>query len=375
MTASDALLDALATDLCAAIEGPADAWSPARFDHLADRLAAFQRSRITPWQALLRARNIADNAPWYAILPVPTLAFRRFLMWAGPGSPSHIFQTSGTSGHTPGRAPMGAHGLRVMAASIRANARRMLLVEDAPATRILVLAPPPALAPTMIMAHGMAQLVDEHGLPGSRFLVGQQGLDRAALMGELAAASQGQGPPLTLIGASFGFVHLLDGLAEAGVCFELPEGSRLMHAGGFKGRSRTVAEDDLLKAFHERLGLPAHRCVNLLGMTELASQLYDNVLRDGSAEPRFKVCPPWVRTEVVDPATLDPVPVATRGLLRHTDLANLTHPFRIQTDDLGERLPDGPGGEVRFRVHGRATADGSRGCSLTAEGWAEGTGG
>lgn len=367
-------LQPLADDLCAAIDGPLDAWTPERFDALAQRLAAFQLAHIAPWAALAWARGHQPTARWSDLPAVPTLAFRRMSLFAGGETATHTFQTSGTSSAQKGTVQMGASGLRVMAASIRSNARTMLFPEPAPATRVLVLAPPPTQVPSMIMAHGMAQLVNDHGLPGSRFLVGPDGLDRAGLMGELHASARGDGPPLTLIGASFGFVHLLDGLAAAGARLSLPAGSRLMHAGGFKGRSRVVSEDDLLEAFSEHLGLPAERCVNLLGMTELASQLYDSVLRDDAATPRSKVCPPWVRTEVVDPTTLAPVPNGTRGLLRHTDLANLTHPFCVQTDDLGERLADGPGGEVRFRVFGRATPDGSRGCSLTAEDLADGLG-
>ncbi|MCB9780294.1 MAG: hypothetical protein H6742_17125 [Alphaproteobacteria bacterium] len=360
----------LTDEIVAAIEGPADAWTDARFDELARRLFSAQIDAIPAWAALARARGVtaAGVGHWRELPPVPTRAFKRWPLFAGPGAPVHEFHTSGTSlANAPGRALFGQAGLRAMAASIRANARVMLLPEPAAATRILVLAPRPELAPHMIMAHGMAQLVAEHGLPGSRFLVGEGGLDVPGLMGELAASSAGEGPPLTLIGASFGFVHLLDQLEARDTRFVLPAGSRLMDAGGFKGRSREVGYDNLLAGFQARFGLPAERCVNLLGMTELASQLYDNVLRDGVAAPRFKVCPPWVRTEVVDPGTLQPLPVGARGLLRHVDLANVDRPFVVQTDDLGERLPDGPGGEVRFRVFGRATPDGSRGCSITVD--------
>ncbi len=362
-------LQQLTDEIIAAIEGPAAAWSEQRFDDLARRLFTLQAARIPALSALARARGLDPDglSSWRDLPAVPTLAFKRFAMFAGEGEPEREFRTSGTSGQQPGRALFGPHGLQAMAASIRANARRMLLPEDAPATRILVLAPPPQAAPHMIMATGMAQLVAEHGLPGSRFLVGPDGLDVPGLLGELQASSTGEGPPLTLIGASFGFVHLLDQLEARDLRFSLPAGSRLMDAGGFKGRSREVSYDDLLTAFGDRFGLPPERCVNLLGMTELASQLYDCVLRDGAPTPRFKVCPPWVRTDVVDPATLAPLPVGSRGLLRHVDLANVDHPFVVQTDDLGERLPDGPDGELRFRVFGRATADGSRGCSITVD--------
>ena len=133
-----------------------------------------------------------------------------------------------------------------------------------------------------------------------------------------------------------------------------------MDAGGYKGRSRELTRSELDEAIAERLGIPAERALNLLGMTELASQFYDGVLAQPGA-PRRKQNAPWTRTLVVAPDTLAPVPAGERGLLVHVDLANLERPAFVRTDDVGVADEDG------FQIVGRASGAESRGCSLSVE--------
>ncbi|MAE69835.1 MAG: hypothetical protein CME06_05135 [Gemmatimonadetes bacterium] len=348
-------------ELKAAISSGMAPWPEERFDSLAVRIARWHYDEIPPFRALCEARSVDPDSmrKWRDIPAVPTEAFRRFELFAGDDPPRE-FRTSGTSGSKPGRALFSDQGLELMAEAIRVNARAMLLPDER-ATRILILAPPPEAAPHMIMAHGMEQLRREHGLAGSRFLIGSEGLDSAGLM-RAFADSEREEIPLTLIGASFGFVHLFEAMAERDLSFSLAHGSRAMDAGGFKGRSREADRDELNAAFESRLGIPAERCVNLLGMTEIASQMYDNVMRDGRPAPRFKVNPPWTRTEVVDPITLDPLPPGRPGLLLHVDLANFERPIVVQSDDIGRRLENGG-----FEIDGRAKGAESRGCSLTID--------
>ena len=115
------------------------------------------------------------------------------------------------------------------------------------------------------------------------------------------------------------------------------------------------------EAIEARLGVPPQRAVNLLGLTELASQFYDGVLAQGAASPRRKQGAPWTRTTVVAPDTVAPVEHGERGLLVHVDLANLERPAFVRTDDLGVADADG------FHVLGRASGAESRGCSLSVE--------
>jgi hypothetical protein len=125
-----------------------------------------------------------------------------------------------------------------------------------------------------------------------------------------------------------------------------------------------VGRDEFLNDCEEFLGVPRDHCINLLGMTEIASQFYDNTLYNlskGSDGSRCKNNPPWTKTVVVDPDTLEPLPAGEQGLLRHFDLANRGHICAIQTDDMGKQV------ECGFEVYGRAQEGEARGCSLTID--------
>ena len=325
------------------------------FEALALDVFAFQYPRLRPYRRLCDARGATPDLVrrWQDIPAVPTLAFRRMRLYCGDEEPARLFATSGTSGARPGEAAFSEAGMALMLRAIEANAGRWLF-GDGRRCHVLCLAPAPADAPRMIMAEGMAHLGRAFGLTGeSRFFVGPAGLDGPGLfraLGDAIAAAE----PVALVGASFGFVHLFDAMAARGQRLALPAGSRVLDAGGFKGRSREVGRAELLEAFDRHLGVPRERCVNVLGMTELASQLYDD------ARTGLKQDAPWTRTVV---APLPGADVADGvGLLRHLDLCNVERPLVVQTDDLGQRLPGG------FRVLGRAAeTDESRGCSLSVD--------
>ena len=137
-----------------------------------------------------------------------------------------------------------------------------------------------------------------------------------------------------------------------------------MDTGGFKGQSRELSRDELSRLYGKILGIPKALCINEYGMTEMGSQFYDNPLRDrwlGRSRVRFKEVPPWVRTRILDPTTLEEVPEGQVGLLIHYDLANCGSVLAIETEDLGYRVAEG------FEVVGRAHGAEARGCSLTVE--------
>src|SRR5690606_32595439 len=150
-----------------------------------------------------------------------------------------------------------------------------------------------------------------------------------------------------------------------GARYRLAAGSRLMDTGGFKGRGREVGEEELRATYAELLGIPGDHVVNEYGMTEMCSQFYDNVLRDrvlrGTVRRRHKQGPPWVRTRVVDPETLEAVPRGEVGILRHYDLANLGSVMAVQTEDIGREVEGG------FVLLGRAAGAPPRGCSIAMD--------
>ena len=328
------------------------------FNALAHRVFTFQYDHIDT------VRRLADRAGrppervkrWQDIPAVPSNAFKQLDLFCGERV-AITFESSGTSGRARSRAHYSESGLDLMRVAISKNARTHLFRDGAP-SRILVLAPSPRLAPQMIMAWGMEQLIETFGADGSGFLVGAEGLNNAHLH-ETLRRSEADGVPITLIGATFGFVHLLDGLAESGTRFYCPAGSQTMDAGGYKGRSRVLTRAEFDRLINDRLEVPAARNLNLLGMTELASQFYDRV-EDGGAS-RLKSNAHWTRTRVLEPATLKGAPLGARGLLQHLDLANVERPMVLLTDDIGLVSEGG------WQILGRAAGADAKGCSLTVE--------
>jgi hypothetical protein len=147
----------------------------------------------------------------------------------------------------------------------------------------------------------------------------------------------------------------------------LPAGSRIMDTGGAKGREG-LSRADVLERTGERLRVGPERVVNEFGMTELASQRYSHAGdpgRDaarGTPEAPVLHGPPWLRTRVLDPVSLEPRPEGEAGILHHHDLANLWSVCGVLTEDRGRAT----GEAVQWM--GRTEGSPPRGCSLaTAE--------
>jgi anaerobic magnesium-protoporphyrin IX monomethyl ester cyclase len=336
------------------------------FNRLAREVFSFQYSRIPIYQKLCDKRGVTPDtvASWRDIPGISTEGFKLFELFSRPATEARrIFSTSGTTqGVKKGRALFSDEGLELMNVAILENARRCLF-PDSGTYRFLIIAPDPEKAPHMIMAYGMEQLKKNYGLPGSRFLIGESGFVPEALVKELRQAEQ-ENTPVALIGASLGFLSFFDFCAQQGLSFNLPHSSRTLDAGGYKGRGRTIAQDEFISLGTRFLGIPPAMSINLLGMTELGSQFYDNALKNkfsGSPGARCKENPPWTRTMVLDPRTMKEVAVGEQGVLWHLDLTNLERVAAIQTDDIGRRCEKG------FEILGRARGSEARGCSLSIE--------
>lgn len=341
--------------------------SDADFDALARRIFAYQFERNAPYAAYCRSRGRLPEtvAHWLEIPAVPTAAFKEVHLVSGDERAGEaLFRTSGT---TLGGEKRGEHvvlDLSLYHASLLPNFAAHLLPEGL-AMPILSLIPSTREMPDSSLAHMVAVVIEQLGGEGSGYYATvERGIDGARLEAALRRA-EGEGTPVCLLGTSFSYVHWTDALRAEGTCFRLPPGSRLMDTGGFKGKSREVGEGELRASYAELLGIDPDFTVNEYGMTEMCSQFYDNVLRDrvraGAAAPRHKVAPPWVRTVVVSPETLEPLPAGEVGILRHVDLANLGSVTAIQTEDLGREVEGG------FLVLGRAAGAAPRGCSIAVD--------
>ena len=338
------------------------------WEALARRVFEMQRRRIEPlarWCAR-RGVPVAEEVPLWRLPAAPSIAWKAFDLSCA-GTPARIFQTSGTSvGAARGRAAYSSAGLALMDAAIDVNAARMLFPSGR-TSRILALAPSPETDPGRIMSYGLARLGSSFGSEPTRFFVGPSGLDLDAAI-EALATSSADGTAVTLVGATFAMPPLLDRIADRHGRLPLPSGSAIMDAGGMKAHGATLEPAALRARVSDVLDVPSHACVNLLGMTELASQHYDDRLAahaENRAPGRGKRPPPWCRVWAVDPETLEPLPNGVTGVLRHMDLANVERPAFVQTDDLGCTHADGT-----FEILGRAEASEARGCSLDAAEWA-----
>jgi hypothetical protein len=330
------------------------------FGALALAVFAHQFARNTPYRRFCERRGAspATVGHWTEVPAVPTDAFKAApLVCADPAGVRTVFRTSGT---TAGPERRGEHWLPELAlydAALREGFAAHLLPEGEP-MRMLSLIRPPEEVPDSSLSHMVGEVMGELGAQGSAYFVGEAGIDPEGFGAALRRA-EADGAPVCILGTSFAFVHWLDTAEGSGARFALPAGSRVMDTGGFKGRSREVAREELYAALGERLGIGTEWCVNEYGMTEMSSQFYDAVA--GVPGPRLHAGPPWVRSRAVDPETLEPVPDGEVGVLRHWDLANLHSVMAIQTADLGFVAPGG------FRVLGRAQGAEARGCSLAMD--------
>ena len=340
-----------------------DALEEERFDYLALRLFEYQFERNEPYRNFCLGRGVTPKevSHWWQAPAVPTAAFKEARMACFPPEQAvAIFESSGTTGAKRSKHYLSA--LELYETSLLATFKGYVFPDGA-AMPMLVLAPTARQAPQSSLSHMLSVVARDVGGLESRFYVDEAGLDVQGLAASLRHAEE-RHEPVCLLGTAFAFVHFVDHCQKAGLRFALPTGSRLMDTGGYKGRSREVPKQELYDLYEDVLGIPGEYVVNEYGMTEMGSQFYDNVLRDahhGAGRLRYKVGPPWVRTVIVDPETMEPTRRGGAGLLRHCDLANVDSVMAIQTDDLGMAVENG------FEITGRALGAEARGCSITAD--------
>jgi len=170
--------------------------------------------------------------------------------------------------------------------------------------------------------------------------------------------------PALLAGTASALVHWLDWMREARARFDLPARSIIMETGGFKGRSRMLSRAHFYRELSKAHGVPLQNILSEYGMTELLSQYYEIVVpwvANADLQDRYHVGPPWLRTRVLDPITLEAVPEGEPGLLCHYDLANAGSVMAVLTEDLGVEEKGG------VRLLGRPAGAEPRGCSLTMD--------
>lgn len=332
------------------------------FNALALDVFTYQFHQNVPYQRFCLARNQTPETVirWQDIPPVPTVAFKELELTCGP--PEKIFFTSGT---TRGQEKRGRHSvpdLKLYHASALAHFATCVL-PDHRRLRMLTLIPSPEARPHSSLTQMAEWVIAEWGAVGSASFIDATGVHIEAFA-EAVARAQHEGTPVCILAITSAMVAFFDWCEATGHRFALPGGSRIMDTGGNKGVGRPISRQGFFQSCWKYLKVAGYYCVNEYGMTEMASQFYDNVLYNRfrqSNEPRYKIAPPWVRTLVVDPETLQEVPAGQSGILRHFDLANCGSVIAIQTDDMGYLTGSG------FEITGRAPGAEARGCALALE--------
>jgi hypothetical protein len=284
-----------------------------------------------------------DRSPVITTGDIPFLPvefFRNHKIITGDRPVEIIFETSGTTGITPGK-----HYVSDLALYERSFLKSFRMFYGDPRDYLII-----AMLPSYTERGGSSlvymagKLIMESHHPQSGFYKG--GTDAI-----LNAVKKGKeaGSRILLLGVSFA---LLD-LAESGS--HDFSGVTIMETGGMKGRRKEITRSDLHNILKDKFNV--NTIHSEYGMTELMSQAYSS--GDG-----IFYCPPWMKIilrDPQDPLSLFSQPGKTGGI-NIIDLANLNSCSFISTGDLGKLHEDGG-----FEVLGRFDSSDIRGCNLLAE--------
>ena len=332
--------------------------SDEEFNALALRIFARQFARNLPYQRFCQLRGKTPRLvkSWRDIPAVPIDAFKEFTLSCVPADEcERVFMTSGTTRgevkgrhHHPDLAVYDGSMLRHFSEHFMQGEARLPMG---------ILFPTETLMQNSSLAHYLGLAMQHFGTDDSAYYLDQNGLRTDALCDALRKAEQ-SGQTFALLGASYSFVHLMDELQSLGMSFVLPKGSRILDTGGFKGQSRDSPMEDFYTQLSATFGVDRRLCINMYGMTELSTQFYDAGNR---SIPSIKRGPHWLRSRLLDPMTGQEVARGERGILAHTDLANVNSVTTILTEDVGVATEDG------FFFLGRAQGAEAKGCSLAVE--------
>jgi hypothetical protein len=335
----------------------ADSISVEDFNQTALQIFAYQYTNNLPFRkfCMQKGKTIRTVKSWKDIPAVPINAFKEVPLSCTPKEEAErFFMTSGTT-----KGVKGKHyhpTLQIWNLSMRTYFKKRFMKETEK-IRMGILFPTEVEMPNSSLARYLSLAKKEFGTEESHYLLDENGFMLEVLIQELEHAEK-TGEPYSLLGASFSFVHLFEELEKLGLSFQLPPGSKVLDTGGFKNQSKEWKLDDFYAELSRLLGVSRNDCINMYGMTELSSQLYDS---GNEHVPSIKSGPHWVRTRIIHPLTGEEVAHGERGVIVHCDLANFNSVTTILTEDLGMKVDDG------FLLLGRVQGTEAKGCSIAVE--------
>lgn len=323
-----------------------------RFNELALREFELQYHTVEPYREYCKKKGATPESvkQWQQIPAVPSAAFKKFVMASFPVEKAeHAYFTSGTTDPARKGSILRDKGAVELINAANGLLTRKYVFPDVERMKILLMVPSPRMAPGIGIAIGLDRVRKEFGTPESAYLISPLGLDLELLLRSLVDAER-TGEPVAIIGSTVGFVYFLKACEKEGLSFRLPPGSRVCDGGGYLGQFGECTRDELYEKCRLILGVEAPYCINVLGMGEISTNFFDNVLDDhckGQKGGCFKVVPPWTRTGVVGIDTFERLPRGETGLLQHLDLVNRSMVIAVQTDNLGFETENG------FEIVGR----------------------
>lgn len=322
------------------------------FSRLALKEFELQFHTIPPYRDYCRSKGITpkDAKGWRDIPAVPSKAFKHFALATFPVERAeHAYFTSGTTDPRKKGKIYRDPGAVDLINAANGILTRHYVFPGCERMKILLMTPSPKMAPGIGMAVGLERVRTEFGTQDSAYLISFSGLDLELLLHSLLEAEK-TGRPIALIGSTPGFIYFFKACEQHHISFQLPPGSRICDGGGYMGQFGECSREEYFGMCKKLLGIEEHYCINVLGMGEISTNFFDNVLsdyREKRSIPRHKIIPPWTKTEVVDVDSYQRLPEGEIGLLKHYDLANRSMVVAVQTDNLGFATKDG------FEIVGR----------------------
>lgn len=334
------------------------------YNELALKLFQYQFKHNKAYKKFCQARKRTPLTvkKWIDIPPMPIQGYKELTLSCEPIEEAEaIFMTSGTT--NPEAKGKNYHpDLTVWDASMKGPFKRFV-VPDCEKMTIFVLSPAEDLNQNSSLSRYLSNAVSYFGTENSEFFFSEEGLNFERLVSQLKRCEEKR-EPVMLMGASFAYVHILDYLKEKQIKFQLPEKSRIFDTGGFKGQSREVDMEHLYTEFETYFQIGRDKCINMYGMTELSSQIYDQTIVSSYLHPSVihdKAAAPWIKTVILNTETLEPVQEGEKGVIAHYDLANWNSCLALLTEDLGYQTENG------FVLLGRIKDSEARGCSIAVD--------
>lgn len=268
-------------------------------------------------------------------LPVSFFKTQRIRTGDSTGTPALIFETSTTTGDTPG-----VHEIASEALYNAALMRGFRQFYGAPERyAILALLPSYLERKTSSLVHMARVLMDAGSHPASGFYLHEWN-ELAAVLQKLEAIRQ----PTVLLGVTFA---LLDFAASLSLALRH---TIVMETGGMKGRREEWTRTQVHHSLQSSWGLKNVHAE--YGMTEMLSQAYSGGGGMFQSSATMKV----LLRELSDPLTLS---ATGTGCINIIDLANVHSCAFLATDDIGRVHTDGS-----FEILGRTDFSALRGCAL-----------